>query len=87
MPWCRNRASSPTCSVTLVRKAITSCFTSRSISSMRAGSKFPRSRMAVAASVGMNPSAAIASAATVSISSQMPKRFCASQMAVMAERL
>ncbi len=30
-PECRKRASGPTCSATEVRKAMTSCFTSRSI--------------------------------------------------------
>ena len=41
MPWCMKRASGPTCSDTLVRNAMTSCFTSRSISSMRSVSNGP----------------------------------------------
>ena len=39
MPWCTKRASGPTISARCVRKAMTSCFTSRSISSMRSTSK------------------------------------------------
>ncbi len=35
MPWCRKRASGPTISDTWVRKAMTSCLVTRSISSMR----------------------------------------------------
>ena len=54
MPWCMNRASSPTFSATLVRKAITSCFTSRSISSIRATSNLPFAQIASAASFGNN---------------------------------
>ena len=38
MPWCTKRASGPTISARCVRKAMTSCLVSRSISSMRATS-------------------------------------------------
>ena len=39
MPWCTKRASGPTISARWVRKAMTSCLVSRSISSIRATSK------------------------------------------------
>jgi len=74
MPECMNRASGPTISATWVRNAITSCLVTRSISSMRATSKValrPFSQIVFAASLGMAPSSAIASAACASISNQM----------------
>jgi hypothetical protein len=55
------RESGPTCSATLVRKAITSCLVSRSIASMRATSNAPFSRTARAALSGITPSLACAS--------------------------
>ncbi len=70
-PWWTYRESSPTCSATLVRKAMTSCLTSASISLMRVTSKLPFSRKAVAALCGTVPSCAIFSSASVSTSSQM----------------
>ena len=57
-PKCSQRDSGPTFSATAVVKAITSCFTSASISWMRSTSKPPRSRMAFAASTGTMPSSA-----------------------------
>ena len=54
MPWCTKRASGPTISARWVRKAMTSCFTSRSIASMRATSKIasrPFSQIVSAASL------------------------------------
>jgi hypothetical protein len=42
MPWWTKRASGPTCSARWVRKAMTSCFVTRSISSMRATSNTAR---------------------------------------------
>jgi cytoskeletal protein CcmA (bactofilin family) len=58
-------------SATEVVNAITSCCVVCSISSMRAMSKPPRSRMSRAASAGTMPAAAIASAAAVSTSSHV----------------
>ena len=74
IPKCSQRADGPTFSATAVVKAITSCWVVCSISSMRAMSKAPRSRMSRAASAGMMPAAAIASAAAVSTSSQVSYR-------------
>ena len=78
MPWCTKRASGPTISARCVRKAMTSCLTSRSIASMRAtsnvGVRGPSPRSSAAASFGMTPSSASASAACASISNQMRKR-------------
>ena len=57
-----------------VRKAMTSCLVTRSISSMRATSKFafvPFSQIALALSFGITPSSASASQACASISNQM----------------
>ena len=55
MPWCTKRASGPTISARCVRKAMTSCFTSRSMASMRSTSKVapaPFSQIVSAASRG-----------------------------------
>ena len=71
MPKCSQRADGPTCSATAVVNAMTSCCVVRSISSMRAMSNAPRSRMSRAASAGTMPAAAMASAAAVSTSSQV----------------
>ena len=45
MPWCTKRASGPTISARWVRKAMTSCLVSRSISSIRATSKVASLRL------------------------------------------
>jgi hypothetical protein len=63
-----------TFSAPAVVNAITSCCVVCSISSMRAISKAPRSRMSRAASGGTMPAAAIASAAAVSTASQVSYR-------------
>ena len=68
---------------------MTSCLVSRSISSMRSGSKTaspPRSQIALAASLGITPSSAMASAAWASISNMMRKRVWADQMAAASAR-
>ena len=57
MPWCTKRASGPTISARWVRKAMTSCLVSRSISSMRVdverrASRRPSPRWRAAASFG-----------------------------------
>ena len=52
MPKWSQRADGPTCSATAVVNAMTSCWVICSISSMRAMSKAPRSRMSRAASSG-----------------------------------
>ncbi len=68
---------------------MTSCFTSASISSMRATSKvaaLPFSQIFFAASLGMTPSSAMASAACASISNQMRNLVSGDQIAVMAGR-
>ena len=69
---------------------MTSCFTSRSIASMRAMSNLalrPLSQIFFAAAFGMIPSLAMASAACASISNQMRKRVCGSQIAAISERV
>ena len=66
IPKCSQRADGPTCSATAVVKAITSCWVVRSMSSIRAMSNPPRSRMSRAAAGGTMPASAIASAAAVS---------------------
>ena len=86
----KKRASGPTISARWVRKAITSCLVSRSISSIRATSKvasFALAQMVLAASFGMTPSSASASAACASISNQILKRVCASQMEAISGRV
>ena len=62
---------------------MTSCFTSRSISSIRSTLKItprPFSQIVRAASFGITPSSAILSAACASISNMMVKRVWGSQM-------
>ena len=73
-PKCSQRADGPTFSATAVVNAMTSCWVICSISSMRAMSKPPRSRMSRAASGGTMPAAAMASAAAVSTSNQVSYR-------------
>ena len=86
MPRWTNRASGPTCSARLVRKAMTSCFVSASIASIRAMSNPPRSRTARAVPGGTAPISSMASQACASISNQMRKRFSGSQIFAMAGR-
>ena len=86
MPWCTKRLSSPTNSATDVRKAMTSCLTSASISSMRAISKLPFSRKALAALSGTMPRSAIFSRARVSTSSQILNLFSCSKMDAISGR-
>src|SRR3954471_14406642 len=71
MPKCSQRADGPTCSATAVVKAMTSCWVTCSISSMRAMSNPPLSRMSRAASVGTLPARAIATRAATSTCSQV----------------
>ena len=69
---------------------MTSCLTSRSIASMRATSNvafLPLSQIFLAAAFGMMPSSAMASAACASISNQMRKRVCGSQIAAISGRV
>ena len=69
---------------------MTSCFTSRSISSMRAVSKTafePFSQIVSAASRGTTPSSANAVVACASISNQMRKRVSGDQIATISGRL
>ena len=69
---------------------MTSCLTSRSISSMRATSNLalePLSQMILAASLGIRPSSAMAEAACASISNQMRKRVSGAQMAAICGRV
>ena len=89
MPWCTKRASGPMNSARWVRKAMTSCFVTRSISSIRATSTttLPAlSQIASALSCGITPSSAIASQACASISNQMRNRVCGSHTATMSGR-
>ena len=69
---------------------MTSCLVSASIASMRATSKvasFALAQIVFAASFGMVPSSANASAACASISNQILKRVCGSQMAAISGRV
>ncbi len=66
---------------------MTSCFTSRSMASMRSTSNLPLAHTALAADFGMRPSAAMASQAWASISNQMRKRFSGSQICAISGRL
>ena len=69
---------------------MTSCLTSRSIVSMRSTSNtafLPLAQMVAAASFGITPSPAMASAAWASISNQMRKRVWGSQIAAISGRL
>ena len=85
----KKRASGPTISARCVRKAMTSCLVSRSISSMRATSNvaaLPLSQMVFAACFGMTPSSASASQACASISNQMRNLFSGDQTATISGR-
>ena len=69
---------------------MTSCLTSRSISSMRATSNFafePLSQMALAALLGIWPNSAMAAAACASISNQMRKRVSGAQSFAISGRV
>ena len=70
-PWCIQRAAGPTESATFSRKAITSWLVRFSISKISGRENFALSRMARASSAGICPSRAMASQASVSISSQI----------------
>jgi hypothetical protein len=59
--------------------AITSCWTSRSMASIRATSKRAFSRMAASASGGTTPCPASTSVAAISTRSQVAKRFSSDQ--------
>ena len=68
---------------------MTSCLTSRSISSIRAMSNLaflPLSQIFLAAAFGTMPSSAMASAACASISNQMRNRVSGDQIAAMSGR-
>ena len=68
---------------------MTSCLTSRSISSMRSMSNFaalPLAQIFLAAAFGTMPSSAMASAACASISNQMRKRVSGDQIAAISGR-
>ncbi len=89
MPWWTKRESGPMNSPRWVRKAITSCFVTRSISSMRSTSKVTLpalSQMFFALSFGMTPISASASQACASISNQILNRVCGSQMETISGR-
>jgi hypothetical protein len=90
IPWCTKRASGPTISARWVRKAMTSCLTSRSMASMRATSKVasaPLRQIVSAASRGTTPSSARAVVACASISNQTRNLVSGDQMATMSGRL
>jgi hypothetical protein len=73
----------------MVRNAITSCFTSRSIASIFATSNValpPRSQIVLAADFGMTPRSASASAACASISNQMRNFVSGDQIATISGR-
>jgi hypothetical protein len=74
-PKCSQRPSGPTFSATFETNAITSCWTSLSISSMRRTSKRAFSRMAASALAGTTPRSTRASVAAISTRSQAAKRF------------
>ena len=62
-PWCKNLAGGPAYSATLVKNAITSCFTSRSILSIRVGLILALDLIFLAVPFGTVPSCSIASQA------------------------
>ena len=74
-PMWMKRESGPTNSDTLVRKAITSCLTVRSISSMRSTSKRAFCLIVLSAFRGISPFCAKASQARISMSSHFWNRF------------
>ncbi len=71
MPTWMWRPASPTCSFTLVRKAITSWRTSASISRIRSTLKAAFALIVATASAGTRPSSQLASVAAISTSSQL----------------
>ena len=71
MPKWMYLEASPTCSATLVRKAMTSCWVTSSISSTRATSKAALALISATASAGISPSSAQASQTAISTSSQV----------------
>jgi hypothetical protein len=89
------RASGPMPSPIQVRKAMTSCRVTRSIASiastsagpMEAARGAPFSRITRAASAGMVPICAMASAASASISNQIRKRSSGDQIAAICGRV
>jgi hypothetical protein len=85
-PKCSQRPSGPTFSATFETKAMTSCWTSRSIASMRATSKRARSRIAWSASFGTTPRSASTSVVAISTRSQAPKRFSSDQIRAISGR-
>ena len=87
IPTWRKRESSPMCSATEVRKAMTSCFTFFSISSIRPMSKAAFRRTRARASFGISPLRTIASIARISMSSQIRNRFSSCQMAAISGRV
>ena len=98
MPWCTKRDCGPMNSPSQVRKAMTSCLVTRSMASIfstlplgsacsAAIAFLPPSQIALAASLGMIPSSAMASQACASISNQMRKRFSGAQMAAICGRV
>ena len=95
MPWWTKRLSGPMPSASQVRKAMTSCRVSASMASMRARSASsmaasmgsPRARMVRAASDGMAPRAAMASAAAASMANHRRYRLIGAQMAAIAGRV
>ena len=80
MPLWMKREDGPTNSATLVRKAMTSWLTSRSIASIRATSNFARFWIRLRSAAGITPSLCCASQASTSIFSQMLNRFSSVQM-------
>jgi len=70
-PMWMKRPSSPTFSVTEVRKAITSCLVVFSISSIRATSKPALALILRSEAAGISPRRAMASQARISMSSQV----------------
>ena len=87
MPTCTKRASSPMDSARQRRKAMTSWWTSRSISRIRATSTRAFRRMRAGASTGTLPMPAKASVASISISSHLSKRFSSDQIRAISGRV
>ena len=83
-PKCSQRADGPMCSATAVVNAMTSCCVVSSMAAIRATSNFDFSRMSRAASCGMIPASAIASAAAVSTCSQVSNLRSSLQMRPMS---
>src|SRR4030042_3155317 len=81
-----NRASGPTFSATLVKKAITSCFVSFSISSMRATEKDAFFFITCKASLGITPSLDQASQANISTLNQVRYLFSSDHIRAISGR-